>query len=283
MQQRQAKQRYKDYKKKKNGSKKILILFMALGILIAVGCVAIYYLNPQEEEEELVQEEGMLTIEKVGEQTTDSEDATIEDESVELTEEEIAEQVDSYLAGMNLEARIGQLFMTTPEELTGVGIVVQAGATTQEQLKIYQVGGLLFGSQNFEVVDQMKLMLNSIEAYTSIPILLAMDSEGALRVTNTNNTLDSMGFDLLYEEGFYLVQENNNLSVNDELNVVMLDEEDKDMIQLLEEGGEFFVITDGFTTVYTELLSAARSGEVDTELIEERVRAIMTYKVKHGI
>ncbi len=193
-----AKQRYQQYKKNKRGKKVWIIVIISFLVLLSIG-VGLYVHFQEEEIEQSEAEEGVLKIEKLEEEST----VVDVDEGIILEDQEgntsdVSQAVESYLSSMNLEARVGQLFMITPEELTGIGTVIQAGATTQEKLKEYPVGGLLFGDKNFEVLSQMQLMLTNIDAYTSIPIFLAIDEAGAERITNTNSTLEDAGIDILY-------------------------------------------------------------------------------------
>lgn len=279
---RKARERYKAYRKNKYGRlKKIFIMIIALCLVAMV--VLLFRWKNQEIESTIEYEEGQLYIEKSG---SDTETVTTEDpdDETEVSTEEdaISETVNAYLEAMNLEARIGQLFMTTPEELTGVGIVVQAGETTKQMLKEYAVGGLLFGEQNFEVIDQMKLMLTSIEVYTSTPIFLAMDESGSTRITNTKNTLSDVGFNMQYlESELYFVKQEEAQLISDYLQVVIIEEQD--IVEVIRDGGELLVVEDNFKDFYDEVLAAVRSGELDESIIEERARAILTYKVENNI
>lgn len=199
-----------------------------------------------------------------------------------LTDDEIASQVDSLFDTMNLESKIAQLFITSPEELTGVGIVVQAGSTTQNKLKQYPVGGLLFGDKNIEVLDQLELMLNTIESFTNFPIFLAIDEDGSARITNKNRTLDSMGIDFLFiNSTLSFVHDLDFPSSEADLNIVLLEEQN--VIEVFQNGADVLIATSDFYTHYTELLTAARSGTLDLSLIDEKVKCILTYKLQNNI
>ena len=72
-----------------------------------------------------------------GEEKQSDETAGREDSSVEVKAGEILES-------MTLEEKVCQLFMITPEALTGVGTVVQAGTSTKNAIYQYPVGGLIY-------------------------------------------------------------------------------------------------------------------------------------------
>ena len=110
-----------------------------------------------------------------GEEKQSDETAGQEDSSVEVEAGEILES-------MTLEEKVCQLFMITPEALTGVGTVVQAGTSTKNAIDQYPVGGLIYFSQNLQDPDQTRTMLANTQQYakerTGFPIFLSVDEEG---------------------------------------------------------------------------------------------------------
>ena len=91
-------------------------------------------------------------------------------------------KIDRVLASMTLEEKVNQLFMITPEALTGVGTVIQAGDGTREALAEHPVGGLIYFAQNLKDPDQTRTMLENTQEYASarsgFPIFLSVDEEG---------------------------------------------------------------------------------------------------------
>lgn len=284
---KQAKQRYKEYKRnQKPNIFKILALIILLIFIIVIGIRVCNNMNIEEGSTQF--SEGDLVIEKVTDtQTTEEtevETAEVESEEVvevELSELEIEEIVDGYIDSMNIEARVGQLFFITPEELTGIGIAVQAGETTKTMMKTYQVGGVLLSEQNFEVIDQIRLMVSNMKVYSSTPLFVAIDESGALRITNTKDTLEDTGLNMAsIEGGLYLLTEDGNESI-EELNVVSID--DGSIIELVENGANIIIADHGFEDAYDTLVKAVRNGDIEEEVLEESVRKVLTYKVKNGI
>ena len=110
-----------------------------------------------------------------GEEKQSDETAGQEDSSVEVEAGEILES-------MTLEEKVCQLFMITPEALTGVGTVVQAGTSTKNAIDQYPVGGLIYFSQNLQDPGQTRMMLANTQQYakerTGFPIFLSVDEEG---------------------------------------------------------------------------------------------------------
>ena len=79
------------------------------------------------------------------------------------------------LEGMTPTERLYQMFFVTPEGLTGLKRVYQAGKTTQRVLELKPVGGLLYTSQNVETDEMAAEMLKNTMEYSAIPLFLAAD------------------------------------------------------------------------------------------------------------
>ena len=82
---------------------------------------------------------------------------------------------------MTLEEKIYQMFMVTPEMLTGYGVVTEAGDSTKAALAQYPVGGLIYFAQNLETQEQTRTMLANCQAFaeeSGIGLFLAVDEEG---------------------------------------------------------------------------------------------------------
>lgn len=271
-----AKQRYKDYKKGKNSKTKYVLIIASIAIVLMVLIGVVLYGQSSEVQEESGFNQGDLVIERVTEAQTGIE------EGFETEVTSIDEIVDGYMATMNIEAKVGQLFLITPEELTGIGIAVQAGETTKTMIKKYGVGGIVLSEQNFEVIDQMKLMVSNIKVYSTYPIFMVMDESGAVRITNTNNTLEEVGFNMaLIETELYLLTEDGNESVSQDLNIVDLEE--GSVLDLLQGEADMIMVYDGFESAYNTAVNAARSGEFEETKLDEKVRKILRYKVENGI
>ena len=75
------------------------------------------------------------------------------------------------------------MFLVTPEAITGVDTVVQAGDATKAALQEQPVGGLIYFAANLETQSQTKEMLTTTQDYAKassngIGLWLAVDEEG---------------------------------------------------------------------------------------------------------
>ena len=67
--------------------------------------------------------------------------------------------VQQKLESMTLEQKVAQLFLVTPEQLTGVSQAVVAGSATQRALEDIPVGGLCYFAQNITGDQQLRDLL----------------------------------------------------------------------------------------------------------------------------
>jgi len=82
------------------------------------------------------------------------------------------------LASMTLEEQVYQLFIVTPEALTGVETATAAGDMTRQALEERPVGGLVYFAKNLEDREQTIEMLSNTASYCEVPPFLAVDEEG---------------------------------------------------------------------------------------------------------
>lgn len=91
-------------------------------------------------------------------------------------------QIEEIISSMTLEEKVCQLFMITPEALTGVGTATQAGDATRDALSEYPVGGVIYFAKNLQTPEQTQTMLANTQRYaeerTGFPIFLSVDEEG---------------------------------------------------------------------------------------------------------
>lgn len=107
----------------------------------------------------------------------------VEPPEPEPTEEELLEQeIETFLEGMTLEEKICQMFILTPEQLTGVATATAAGETTKSRLEQYPVGGLVYFAANLVSEEQTKEMLAHTMDFgkeiEGLPLFLCVDEEG---------------------------------------------------------------------------------------------------------
>lgn len=100
------------------------------------------------------------------------------------------------ISQMSLEQKTAQLFIITPEALTGFKTVTLAGDATYKALQEYPVGGLIYFPQNLQNPGQLKTMTAKTQEFASglnqPPLFLSIDEEGGKVARIANH----QGFDL---------------------------------------------------------------------------------------
>ena len=92
-----------------------------------------------------------------------------------LTDEKYVEQI---VAQMSLDEKIFQMMFVTPESITGVGQVIRAGTGTENALKKYPVGGIIYFDPNIQSRDQVVEMISNTQKFSKIPLFIGVDEEG---------------------------------------------------------------------------------------------------------
>lgn len=98
------------------------------------------------------------------------------------------------LAGMTQEEKIYQLFMVTPEGLTGVNTATRAGEATQAALAETPVGGIIYFADNLQTPEQTTQMISDTQSYSKLPLLIGVDEEGG-RIARVSGKLGTTEFD----------------------------------------------------------------------------------------
>lgn len=119
-------------------------------------------------------------------ETPETEQAEQPSQETEETEEPVVDpllqQAAELVADMTLEERVAQMFIITPEALTGYSKVTAAGDATNAAYQEYPVGGLIYMSQNLVDTEQTKTMLSNTQTFANerigLPVFLSVDEEG---------------------------------------------------------------------------------------------------------
>ena len=171
---------------KKRMSKLALIMF-SVSFLLLQGCgekdtVSDYEGDGGINVEQMIQNKlnGLA-----GQEVVEEEDAFVDVADHEKTAEEI-------LAEMTLEEKVYQMFIVTPEALTGYDVVNASTQITKGWLEKYPVGGLIYFADNIMTPDQTKDMLkNTMKSAVELqemPIFLCVDEEGGRVVRVAGNS-----------------------------------------------------------------------------------------------
>lgn len=155
----------------------LVLCLMIIGGIFAVKAVAGIIKERKEMKAMAEQLEAMSVVEASENVQPDEQDPPAPEK--EYTADDLLEEVvDSCIAQMSLEDKVAGLFLITPEALTGVETVTIAGSGTEEALKKYPVGGLIYFQKNIQSETQLKEMISSTTPKSKYPLFFAVDEEG---------------------------------------------------------------------------------------------------------
>lgn len=90
--------------------------------------------------------------------------------------------VSERMKNMTLEEKVLQMFVVSPEALTGVSGVTMAGETTKAAIDRTPVGGILYMAENLQSREQVTELLANTQQYSmeriALPMFLCVDEEG---------------------------------------------------------------------------------------------------------
>lgn len=174
----------------------IAILIVFIAVLGMVFLIAVH----GKKQKKVPDAEAVVTqtMDSDSESVLGFEESTAEETEMQLIEEKSPEQlleerIDAKMAQMTLEERVLQMFMITPEALTGYGTVTAAGDVTYQSLQKYPVGGIILFAQNVIDPDQLGTMNGNLQNYseeiTGLPMFISVDEEGGkvARIAKNSN------------------------------------------------------------------------------------------------
>lgn len=89
---------------------------------------------------------------------------------------------ESVLKKMTLKQKVCQMFMVTPEAITGISPMVEVGNGTKKAMAEYPVGGIIYFAQNLSSKDQIKTMISNTQSFSreacGVGIFTGIDEEG---------------------------------------------------------------------------------------------------------
>jgi len=97
-------------------------------------------------------------------------------------EDLLYQKIEEHLSAMTLSEKIYQLFIVTPEQLTGQSKVTATKESVKENLELTPVGGIIYFAKNLINTNQTTDMLTKLQSYAletnGLPLFLCVDEEG---------------------------------------------------------------------------------------------------------
>lgn len=181
----------------------------------------------------------------------------------------LGELVTTLLEDMTLEEMVYGMFLVTPEALTGVQTVVQAGESTKNALLEKPVGGIVYSAKNLQSEEQFTQMLQNTKDFSKYPLFLVMDTPTSLSNVMTTQTLrESLDID--------------GVVITDALDAEAITENDtpeEAAVAAIEAGADMLYRPSDLEAAYNGVLEAVQDGRITKERIYESLYRI--YRVKY--
>ena len=285
-------------------SERSLMCFLAvIEVLILVAVVMFGVEKRVSEPKEQVQIVVSTQENQVEEVQNPTENEITETEMSETTEEEAVtafpEEIEEILAAMSIEEKVAQLFIVSPETLTGADRVSIAGQGTRTALEQYAVGGMLYTKHNYTGRSQMQDLLEGAQA-------LSKEVSGRYLFVGTQVTIGEKMFIVSAPTGqesamvellalgtapaeehiagmerIYYVKDETMLSIertSDSLYCYHVVNGGQTAVDALNQGADMLCVTDGFSTVYEKVLQAVNTGEISENVLKQAVGRILVRK-----
>lgn len=168
----------------------IIVLFV-VSIILIVGGNNSSTKKGSKETVSLTFDEGM-TDKNEGESETETENKQEGQKAVSIDAQNEAKEL---MKNMSLHDKICQMFIVTPEGLTGVSTATVAGDMTKAAIEKNPVGGLIYFEKNIEDRGQITDMISGTKKYAKdyneIPLFTCVDEEGG-SVSRVASALDDV-------------------------------------------------------------------------------------------
>ena len=213
--------------------------------------------------------------------------------------ETFSEDIEALLAGMTVEQKVAQVFMVTPEALTGEDRVTIAGAGTQAALQSYPVGGMLYGNGNFVGIPQMRELIGNAQAMSSqysgqyLFAGAALEQEGSMVIAAARIGQEEQLGALLNPQAapeaeavaaliqLPLYQNLDQLSAGGEaagVKCYLVGENGQGAVEALQGGADMLCVTTGFMEAYQRVYDAVNTQEIPVTALDEAVGHILVGK-----
>ena len=166
-------------------------------------------------------------------------------------------KAEEYVEKMSLNEKVCQLFVVTPEQLTGVDVATIAGETTKSQLKKYPVGGIVYYPQNVESKKAFNEMIDTTQSYSKTPLFIMKNGS---KTTFT------------YKDQ---LQVSDSLAKSKNIK--------KDVLTAFDDGNQIILMPKDLETAVKTITSAVKNGKIKEEDLEVAVAEIINTTYENGI
>lgn len=254
----------------------VLVIVLALGLLSDV-----FHNKTEQQTVKLISSEPE-TEQKVQSDAAEGESEESKGDTAEtdlVERNTFSEDVEAKLSEMSLEEKVAQMFVTTPEALTGVDQATAAGDGTKEALNTYPVGGLIYSTDNFTGNRQMKEMLETTRNYSQdrigLDLILLVEDEEEEEdspIAEAKASGLAMSVSELRESELIMTDDLASEIASGDVGV------GETSVNAVNDGMDLIYVSKDFEKAYDAVLKAANDGDISANQIDNAVGKILTEK-----
>lgn len=265
-----------------------ILIILEAGILCVVLVLGLFYnaANRSDKTTDNKRSEQTTIADKTDDsQSTESEDT--EDTSADSTSggnwfsseerETFSDAVEQKLTSMTTEQKVAQLFLTTPEALTGVDRVTISGNGTREALREYPVGGLIYSQTNFIGLEQAEALIGGAQGHSDtaigLPLFMLINEDAPLYVDFATLSLTAQ------DRGSLAMEISDAPALTDGIQTCTYTNS-LEVVAAIKGGMNMVYAPDNFAELYGAVLEAVNDGTISQVRLENAVRSVLTEKME---
>lgn len=239
----------------------LLLVFESLALVVVLVCAIMINISKAAEG---TPSTGSSPSEIVGSEDTEESSGTenLPEDTEGNTENKptFSASVEAKLASMTVAQKVAQLFVVTPEQLTGVDQVTIFGNTSKAALDTYPVAGMVYSSLNYSSDEQLQSLVGGAKDYyleKNGVVMFAIAAEADRDVLPSSAGLVA------------------------ELDVAKFNAASGDAeacIKAIKDGADMIYLPADFKGVYEAILNAVNDGTVSEDRLNNAVGNVLTAK-----
>lgn len=252
----------------------ILVAVIMLGVLSNASAPNIGHNDKQSEQvesENLQVTEGTTSMENLP--TEESTQVSEGDWFVSETRETFSAEVEQILASMTTEQKVAQLFITSPEVLTGVDKVTIFGNGSKSALNQYPVAGLVYSQKNFMGNAQAEALIGGAQNHMQTTFATS------LFVVIKDDASNYVGYATIQ----FIEQTKGMLAIpvgsTEDAGILTCNYSDSyEVIAAIKGGMNMIYAPDNFIELYQAVLGAVNEGSISQIRLENAVGRVLSKK-----
>lgn len=193
------------------------------------------------------------------------------------TRETFSAEVEAKLTSMTTEQKVAQLFLTTPEALTGVDRVTISGNGTRDALREYPVGGLIYSQTNFIGLEQAEALIGGAQGHSDtaigLPLFILINEDAPLYVDFATLSLTAQ------DRGSLAMEISDAPALTDGIQTCTYTNS-LEVVAAIKGGMNMVYAPDNFAELYGAVLEAVNDGTISQVRLENAVGRVLTEKME---